>query len=206
MGGSLVSVCWTVVFILAVLISGLTRWSIRNLHLFLTTHCWLLVLWDLSPKTHAPEGGFFVYFVLGFFNSCSDFFWKCEWAMHDIPVGRGLTQARRSWVKTALQLLLSPSFGPLQNHSVKQLNTFPAIPAMIFSSSFIFTGPRVSSPIRIMRINTPCRVLHINFYTGSHLRLSFFFVINCKKCLDLDCEQFPSCYFKRAYYSCNEQA
>lgn len=178
MEGSLVSICQTVGFIFAVLISSLTHRSIRNLHLFFTTHCWLLVLWDLSPKTYALEVFCFVLFC---FILAQIFFWKCERALQDIPVGWRLTQARRGWVKTALQLLLPPSFGPLQSHFSEAVKTFPAIPAMTFNSSFIFTGPRVSSPIRIMRINTPCRVLHINSYAGLHLRLSFFFVINCKK-------------------------
>lgn len=203
MEGFLVLICQTVVFILAIL-SLVWLIGLEETFTCLTTHCRLLVLWDLSPEIYAVEG--FSLFVGLFFNSCSDFLknaselskiflWDEVW-----PRPGGV-----EWRLCSSSSL--PLLGPFRTISVKQLNTFPAILAMPFSPSFIFTQPRVSSSVRIMRVNTSCGVLHINFYTGLNLHLSFFFLLQIvRKCLDMDCEQFPSCYFKRAYYSCNEQA
>lgn len=178
MEGSLVPTCQTVVFVLAALISGLTHWSKRNLHLCLTAHCWLLVLWDLSPETYALES--FSLLVGLFFNSCSDVFKKrnelCKIFLWDEVWPRPGGVEWRLCSSSSL-----PLWGPFRIISVKQLNTFPAILAKTFSPSFIFTQPRVSSPIRIMRVNTPCGVLHINFYTGLNLHSSFLFFFLCYK-------------------------
>lgn len=99
------------VFRLAVLFSALIHWTIRNFHLFFTTHCWLLALWDLSPESDALKK---IYIYIK--KILLRIIWKREWAMQDIPVGQVVTQARRSWMKMTLQLLLPPSFGPLQLH------------------------------------------------------------------------------------------
>lgn len=178
MEGCLVSICQTVVFILAI---WFPVWPIGLSETF--NSFWQLTAGCLFYRIYHPRHMLLRFFLLlflilsqifFFFNVselCMIFLWDENWPR---PGG---AEWRRLCSSFSFPLL-----GPFRVISVKLLNTFPAIPAMTFSSSFIFTGPRVSSFIRIMRINTPWGILYINFYTGLHLHLSFFFVINCKKC------------------------